>query len=246
MKSRLILAVLLLMAIGLQTVWAQKIVLHMDNSQSFEFDVSHLDSITFVVSEHEFVDLGLPSGTLWATCNVGASSPEEYGDYFAWGETQAKSDYSWDTYQYCEGSSSTLTKYCYQSDYGYNGFTDNLTELLPEDDAATANWGDEWQMPSSEQIEELLNNTTTTWTTKGDVYGRLCTSSNGNSIFLPAAGYRVLTELDGAGIIGSYWSCSLGTSDSYYPCSLYFFVVNIYRNNAVRACGRTIRPVRVQ
>ena len=80
-------------------------------------------------SYHDYVDLGLPSGILWATCNVGAFTPEDYGDYFAWGETQPKDMYNWSTYQYCNGSGTTFTKYCSNSDYGYSGFTDNLTTL---------------------------------------------------------------------------------------------------------------------
>ena len=90
---------------------------------------------------HEWVDLGLPSGTLWATCNVGASSPEGYGDYFAWGETEPKDYYDWSTYKWCNGNEVTLTKYCTDSFFGYNGFTDGKTELDPEDDAAYVNWG---------------------------------------------------------------------------------------------------------
>ena len=140
--------------------------------------------------DHGYVDLGLPSGLLWATCNVGAETAEEYGDYFAWGETQPKDYYYWSTYQYCNGSSSTLTKYCNNSSNGYNGYTDNLTTLLPEDDAATANWGSDWRMPTNEEWQELYNNTTVTWTTRNGVDGRLFTASNGNSLFLPAAGFR--------------------------------------------------------
>ena len=100
---------------------------------------------------HEYVDLGLPSGTLWATCNVGAETPEGYGDYFAWGETELKTTYNLSTYKYTNGSYDQLTKYCSNSSYGYNGFTDTLTVLLPEDDAATANWGDGWCMPTADQ-----------------------------------------------------------------------------------------------
>ncbi len=113
------------------------------------------------IDGRDYVDLGLPSGTLWATCNVGASKPEEYGDYFAWGETTPKSTYYWSTYKWCKGSETTMTKYCTRSDYGYNGFTDNLTELQPEDDAATANWGSVWKMPSYAQFSELFNSSYT-------------------------------------------------------------------------------------
>ena len=149
-------------------------------------------------AQHDYVDLGLPSGTLWATTNVGAINPADYGDYFAWGETQPKSDYSWSTYKWCKGSENTLTKYCDQRTYGYNGFTDGLTRLLSEDDAATANWSSEWQMPSKEQFQELINSdyTTREWTAKTGKegflnYGYLITSKlNGNSIFIPAAGHK--------------------------------------------------------
>ena len=248
MKVRNILAALLLMVAGLQTALAQKVVLHKTNGQTIECDVSELDSIT-LEKGHEWVDLGLPSGTLWATCNIGANSPEEYGDYFAWGETETKENYDWSTYKYCNGSQYTLTKYCSQSDFGYNSFTDNITELLPEDDAATENWGNEWQMPSFAQFEELIssNYTTTTWTYTPHGYGRKITSrSNGKSIFLPAAGYNIESNLSYAGTDGYYWSRSqwkLTTSLSY---NLNFYSGKIYVARYYRCSGMPIRPVRVQ
>ena len=125
--------------------------------------ISMITSVA-LADTREYVDLGLPSGTLWATCNIGADSPEDYGLYFAWGETTGYSEdtsdgrsFDWSTYKYCNGSSYTLTKYCNDSSRGYNGFTDNLTELVPEDDAATANWGAGWCMPTVEQFDELFN-----------------------------------------------------------------------------------------
>ena len=121
------------------------------------------------LNDHGYVDLGLPSGTLWATCNVGAETPEGYGDYYAWGETEPKTTYNWSTYQYANGTSLDdlqLTKYCSQFFFGYDGFTDNLTTLLPEDDAATVNWGAGWCMPTADQWGELLDNTSIAWTTK--------------------------------------------------------------------------------
>lgn len=163
---------------------------------------------------HDYVDLGLPSGLLWATCNVGANAPEEYGDYFAWGETQPKDYYDWSTYQYCNGSYNTMTKYCNNASSGYNGFTDNLTTLLPEDDAATVNWGNGWRMPTKAEWQELYLNTTETCTIQNGVNGRLLTASNGNSLFLPAAGWRRLSFLEDAGSSGLYRSSSLYTSDS--------------------------------
>ena len=112
-------------------------------------------------STHEYVDLGLPSGTLWAAMNIGAASPESYGYYFAWGETYPRNIYSWDNYMWCNGSSSSLTKYCTQYPYG---FVDDITQLYPEDDAATAYWGPEWCMPTYEQIQELTANCSSEWT----------------------------------------------------------------------------------
>ena len=194
----------------------------------------------FTPDEHEYVDLGLPSGTLWATCNVGANSPEEYGDYFAWGETEPKSTYYWSTYKWCNGTSSTLTKYCTNSSYGT---VDNKMELETEDDAATANWGEEWRMPTIEQQQELIDNCTWTWTTRNGVNGQLITGPNGNTLFLPAAGGR------GAGLLdepfGSYWSRTVFTSDPYYAkyMDLYSGGLTLYHFN--RFNGFTVRPVYV-
>ena len=239
--------------VSIQTTWAQRLVLHMADKKTVEYNISQLDSISFlegtneeIKEEHEWVDLGLPSGTLWATCNVGANSPEEYGDYFAWGETTTKSSYSWSTYKYCKGSSSTMTKYCTSS---YYGTVDNKTELEPSDDAATVNWGSGWQMPSKEQCQELINSsyTTTTWTTRNGKYGRKITSkSNGNSIFLPAAGCRNDTSLNSAGGSGYYWSRSLETSSSYFAYYQSFNSSYIHTFLDCRYFGQSVRPVRVK
>lgn len=199
------------------------------------------------VNGHTYVDLGLPSGTLWAACNVGAENPEDYGDYFAWGETQPKDYYNWSTYQYCNGGEgwNTLTKYCNYSSCGYNGFTDDLTTLLPEDDAATANWGEGWRMPTQAEFQELLDNTTVTWTTQNGVNGRLFTSSNGNSLFLPAAGCRWDGELGGLGSYGYYWSSSL-YPDSPHDAWGFYFRSDYYvmGSGNCRYYGRSVRAVR--
>ena len=205
----------------------------------------------FVVSgggNHAYVDLGLPSGLLWATCNVGAETPEDYGDYFAWGETQPKDFYDWSTYQHSNGGTSwpnpNLTKYCNNSSYGYNDYTDNLTTLLPEDDAATANWGSDWRMPTNEEWQELYQNTTQTWTTRNGVNGRLFTAPNGNSLFLPAAGCRFSSTLGYAGSYGYYWSSSLYTDYPYDAWLFSFYSVNYGMFNSYgRYCGFTVRPV---
>lgn len=165
-------------------------------------------------TSYDFVDLGLPSGTLWAICNVGATSPEDYGNYYAWGETSIKSIYNWNNYKYCNGDYNKLTKYCNNSAYGNNGFTDNLTKLQANDDAATINWGKDWCMPTKEEWQELFDNTTCIWTTRHGVNGRLFTATNGNSLFLPAAGYQWYEEPYSVSNIGHYWSSSLNTDES--------------------------------
>ena len=214
--------------------------------QGFFVHVTETTTVYFSGEGHinDYVDLGLPSGLLWATCNVGADTPEAYGDYFAWGETQPKDTYNWSTYQYCNGSYNTMTKYCNNSSYGYNGFTDNLTTLLPEDDAAAANWGGNWRMPTQEEFQELYNNTTVTWTQQNGVNGRLFTASNGNSLFLPAAGDRWGDELYDAGDWGSYWSSSLDTGIPDYAWLFCFDsdYYDMYYTN--RGYGFSVRPVR--
>ena len=190
----------------------------------------------------DWVDLGLPNGLLWATRNVGATSPEDYGDYFAWGETTTKSVYDWTTYIYCNGDYNQLTKYCSRSDFGYNGFTDNLTILQPGDDAATANYGG--RTPTIEEWQELINNTTAQWTTRNGVNGRLFTSSNGNSLFLPAAGYRWDSSLNFAGNRGFYWSSSLDTDDPSRARIFGFLSTFQGVNRGNRDDGLSVRAVR--
>ena len=191
--------------------------------------------------EHEYVDLGLPSGLLWATYNVGANSPEEYGAYFAWGETSPKSIYNWNTYNYCYGTPHTLIKYCISSDCGYNGFTDNLIVLQPMDDAATANWGNNWRMPTKEDWQELLQNASRIWTTKNGVEGSLFTATNGNSLFLPAAGDP--TTPNCVGNYGLYWSSSLLEGSSLCAWSLGFRSDNCGMNDGGRDYGFSVRAV---
>lgn len=191
-----------------------------------------------------YVDLGLPSGLLWATCNVGANAPEEYGDYFAWGETEPKSVYNWSTYQYCNnGYLLWLTKYCNNSQYGYNGYSDNLTTLLTEDDAATANWGGIWRMPTDEEWLELYQNTTNTWTTQNDVNGKLFTATNGNTLFLPSAGDLWGSEHSGAGYNGNYWSSSLNLENPASAGGVYFRSDNYAVSYRARCCGLSVRAV---
>jgi hypothetical protein len=206
------------------------------------------------INGKDYIDLDLPSGTLWAACNVGANSPEEYGDYFAWGETEPKTEFI--TYKYRNGSENTMTKYCNNSSYGYNGFTDDLTELLPEDDAATANWGSDWQMPSREQIKELVDISsspyvTLEWTTQNGVKGaRITSKRNGNSIFLPAAGFYDVKSLNYAGSGGYYWSrtlmenCNNALIMNLTSSEIESSYQNRCRGGGYRPWGYPVRPVR--
>ncbi|MBP3763851.1 MAG: hypothetical protein J6I49_08265 [Bacteroidales bacterium] len=197
----------------------------------------------------EWVDMGLPSGLLWATCNVGASAPEEYGDYYAWGEIATKSVYYWSTYKYCNGDYDQLTKYCTNSGWGYNGFTDDLTTLQASDDVATAKLGNGARIPTREEWNELIDNTTSEWTTQNGKYGRKLTSkTNGRSLFLPAAGDRWGDELSYDGSLGFNWSSSLNESNPYNAWFFYFelddqFMGYDYRDRD-RAGGISVRAVR--
>ena len=185
------------------------------------------------------VDLGLPSGTLWADRNVGADAPEAYGDHFAWGEVTPKTEYKWSTTKWCNGSSSSMTKYCANSSYGT---VDGKTVLDLEDDAAYVNMGAEWRMPTIAEQNELRNNCTWTWTTQNGVNGYKLTGNNGNSIFLPEAGYRVNSSLYDAGSDGYYWSSSLLESHSCYACYLSLYTSNYYWYN-YRYYGFSVRAV---
>jgi hypothetical protein len=189
---------------------------------------------------HEYVDLGL--SVKWATCNVGATTPEEYGDYFAWGEVEPKTTYDWSTYKYGTNYDQ-LTKYCSNSSYGKDGFVDNKTVLDPEDDAATANWGGAWRMPTKAEQDELRNNCTWTWTTQNGVNGYKVTGPNGNSIFLPAAGYVNGGTLRSAGSNGYYWSSSLNTDNPNYAYYVSFSSDYVGWLSYNRFYGFSVRPV---
>ena len=181
------------------------------------------------------IDLGLPSGTKWACCNVGASKPEDYGGYYAWGETKTKEVYSWDTYQY--------------GYYNYDGDYSHLVNIGSdiagtEYDAATANWKAPWRMPTIDQCRELLDNCTSEWTTQNDVNVRKFTGPNGGTIFLPAAGNRWYSDLYHAGSSGYYWSSTLDDSYPYYAWYLIFYSGGVGTGNDGRFGGLTVRPVR--
>ena len=190
------------------------------------------------ITTGEAIDLGL--SVKWASYNVGATKPEEYGGYYAWGETEEKSDYEWYTYKYCNDNDYSMTKYCTSSSYGT---VDNKTTLEPEDDVATVKWGGSWRMPTRAELDELLNNCTWTCTTLNGVTGHRVTGPNGNSIFLPFAGYRNGQEVRGRGSWGDYWSSSLGSSYSYDAYDLAFDSGVFGLDSYPRECGRSVRPV---
>ncbi len=202
------------------------------------------------VQQYPYVDLGLPTGTLWAAYNVGATAPEETGDYFAWGETKPKSDYSWDTYKY--GGYATLTKYCTNGIYGT---VDDKTILDVSDDAATANWGSDWRMPTKKEMEELAVECTWTWTKNYNstgVAGYIVSSKaagNTNAIFLPAASFRNATdEPSSIGSYGYYW-CSSLDAENNEPSRAWNFTIYSGSNNDIesnnRYYGLSIRAVYV-
>ncbi len=180
------------------------------------------------------IDLGLPSGTKWACCNVGANKPEDYGGYYAWGETVEKDSYNWSTYIHCDGT---------------EGSCQNLGSDITgtQFDVAHEIWGSMWVMPSKKQIDELINECIFEWTTENGVKGGKFTSkTNDGSIFLPAAGYRWGAELYDAGNLSFYWSSTLHNSSESIAYDLYFNSnsYDAYRSLDIRGSGRSVRPVR--
>lgn len=214
-----------------------------------------------------FVDMGLPSGILWATCNVGADSPDGYGDYFAWGETETKTIFDWNGYKHCICISSDsgnayypIIKYCDKWRLGYQGFTDGKTLLESEDDAASVNWGGDWRMPTREEFGELCNPSYCLWIWydsgntefKGVPGYKVVSKEPGyesNYIFFPATGYKSYSTLIDFGEFGDYWSSSLYSEniENFGPnCAFVLrFGANYYDElpGDYRALGRKVRPV---
>lgn len=188
-----------------------------------------------LINGHKFVDLGLPSGLLWARSNVGASSSSDDGDYFAWGETESKSCYSWDTYKWGRDYNN-LSKYNY---------SDGKTTLALEDDVATIKWGTPCRMPSMSELQELYSNCDWSWqSTYNGTSGFLITGPNGNTIFFPASGYRNNGSLEGCGSLGYYWSCSLSSDNTHCAYDIDFFSGRVNpSSNYNRYHGFSVRPV---
>ena len=211
---------------------------------------------------HDYVDLGLPSGTLWATCNVGATKSEDSGNLYAWGETTTKVYYDWSTYKYANGDYKKLTKYCHDHNFGNNGFTDSKTTLDLSDDAAYVNWGGKWRMPTKAQQEELVEQCYWVWTenynnshVKGYIVYKAKTSSDKGveiykgealsssyklsdaHIFLPAV------DIAGYKYNGCFWSSSLHAINPCVAWGAYFYSDDAYYYYDQRCYGQSVRAV---
>lgn len=215
---------------------------------AIDLPVSYISEVQWIegavsVEEHS-VDLGL--SVLWADKNVGADSPEDNGDYYAWGEKKTKDCYDWSTYRWCEGTEYTMTKYCTRS---YYGKVDENTTLslgdvyLKSDDIARYQWIENWRMPTEDEMEELVSKCIWTWTKKGGKRGYQVTGPSGKSIFLPAAGFYEGEGNLGDGSKGYYWTSSLNTSYNNGAPGLYFDAANTFVSSRFRNQGLTIRPV---
>ncbi len=225
MKKRFIFLIALL-AVSLLALAEMTVYVYKKDGTKVAYVASSVDSIGFVdvnnfADGHEWVDLGLPSGTKWATCNVGADSPEDYGDYFAWGETTTKSSYTSSNYNSCYAPTLPL-----------------------EYDAAYTNWGTSWRMPTSAELEELIANCTWIWTTQNGISGYIVTGPNGYSIFLPAAGRRSGSDLGNVGSRGCYWNASyVSTYDVKNAKDLFFASDYVWSYYDYRYYGQSVRPV---
>jgi hypothetical protein len=197
----------------------------------------------------EYVDLELPSGNLWAVANIGADEETDFGDYFAWGETESKDVYSWKTYKWCKQSFSKLTKYCVHWAFGYSEFTDNITQLEPEDDAAHVLMKGGWYIPSHEDVEELMNNTEGSWESDYNgtsVSGLLLTGKNKKQLFLPAVGYKDVNNTFNLNTAGYYWISELNSSANSDNCeaiTIRKYDKRLHITTDERYYGSCIRPV---
>ena len=201
-------------------------IYYLGDIKSFSTLEVNQDNIRGTENGYEYVDLGL--SVKWATCNVGASSPEEYGGYYAWGETEEKNVYDWSTYKYCDGTKET----CYNIGDDIAG-TDY--------DVAHVKWGGSWRMPTREQIIELDENCTVKRTSLNGVRGLLVTGPTEATIFLPYAGVRVDYSFKGKGDLGYCWSSTLGPNDwEAYDMN---FSTSLAKLLSTRNRGYTVRPV---
>ncbi len=244
MKKIILLAAFIVVGVISISLAQDVMTVKMKDGTVHEFKVEDVSEVTFQVpetpDEHlncpdnnhpHMIDLGLPSGTKWACCNVGASKPEEYGGYYAWGETEEKARYDWSTYKYCSGSALSCSH-----------IGDDIAGTLY--DVAHVKWGGSWQMPSKEQNKELYENCTRTWVTHNGVKGILVTGQNGATIFMPASGHRWKDKLNSEGECGEYWSSTLDTQHEYgVTCLLFSSSTWLWWEEYVRAEGMLVRAV---
>lgn len=234
-----------------------------DDGNVVSFEVEHVDevyyedravmengvSVSGKIGDYSYVDLGL--SVKWATFNVGATKPNEYGKYFAWGETDTKESYSGSNYKLSEGkklddmdSPMDFTKYCGNESYGT---VDNKNVLESTDDAAFVNWGSDWRMPTSEEMQELIDGCVWEWTADfndSGISGFVGVSKvNKNIIFLPAAGNRRYSSLYSEGSYGRYWSSTLEKSSTNKVDCFYFEKEDFKLMPDYRFCGRSVRAV---
>ena len=218
------------------------------------FTTATVGDPTGTLNGYDWVDLGLPSATKWATFNVGATAPEESGNYYAWAEVYPKERYNWQHYDLCAGSEFNLLKYCCDTNFGYGGFVDTLTVLQPVDDAATFNWGSGWRTPTKEEFVELVEYCTHAYTTLNGVPGLQFTGPNGYSIFLPSAGFAVEATMPGNDKC-TYWTstlcpCTNGGGNSPQAAIIfddYVLDLEYWTPSGItlqiRCWGRPVRPV---
>ena len=229
----------------IDAIISNRVVERADVNSDGEINIADVNVVLNIIlgaqtqQNHEYVDLGLPSGTLWATCNIGANSPEDYGDYFAWGETAPKHEYTQQNYEWYDYSRYIFTKYCTYSMYG---IVDHKKELDPEDDAAYVNWGPSWRMPTLEQIQELIDNCSWKWTLRNGEFGQLVTGPNGNTLFLPTTGMNNSSIIN-ADWLGVIWSRTLFIEPhSGYVLEYHGGGLQVYNDH--RSWGCTVRAVR--
>ncbi len=195
-----------------------------------------------ITDGHKWIDLGL--SVKWATCNVGANAPWEYGGYYTWGEIKEKDNYYWNSHKWGHRGyqhSTAIFKYCTND---YYGIVDNKTVLESEDDVASMNWGSNWRMPSQKEFDELLSKCKWKWINQNGVNGHLVIGPNGNHIFLPASGHRINTDILGRDSCGYYWSATLDEYEVYYALGISFNKNEIYGfKHWFRYFGHTVRPV---
>lgn len=215
-------------------------------------DIPYHNTSNMDTNGHLYIDLGLPSGTLWAKSLIGAingnTAESWYGNYYAWGEIETKTNYDQSTYKHVNGSENTLTKYCNMSNYGYNGYTDNLKILELTDDVAHSEFGGDWHMPDSKLLYELILYTDNEWVENYNdiegLNGRVFTSKvNGNTLFIPAAGYRYGSDINVVGSGCALWSSSLGLGSPDRACYLGFNSFSIDMSCYDRFFGFSVCPV---